>query len=250
MYNNLDIVDYNQNYELIGQIIGDGYADVIKYRNRVIRTMMRDEGKKSSFKDDPYRQNGMFSEDYIRLRSFELASEEILDNHVDGNIAELGVFRGEFSKYINEIFCDKTLYLFDTFEGFDSVEADSEKIAGHAGDAFIERFKNTSVQKVLDIMPYPKRVIIKQGLFPDSLDGLEDRFAFVSIDVDFEQSIYEGIKYFYPRLNEGGYIFIHDYNSKTLKGVKKAVRGYEIDNQTRICKVPIPDLCGTLVITK
>lgn len=35
-----------------------------------------------------------------------------------GAVAELGVYRGDFAKVINEAFPDKKLYLFDTFEGF------------------------------------------------------------------------------------------------------------------------------------
>ena len=93
------------------------------------------------------------------------------------------------------------------------------------------------------------KVVIKQGYFPQSLDGLEDTFAFVSIDVDFEESIYECIKYFYPRLNNGGYIFVHDYNSD-LQGVEKAIDRYEKDMGTMLCKMPLPDKSGTLVVTK
>ncbi len=67
---------------------------------------------------------------------------------------------------------------------------------------------------------YLEYFIIKQGFFPESLGGLEDTFAFVSIDVDFEDSIYEELRYFYPRKEKGGYIFVHDYNSSLL-GVKR-----------------------------
>ena len=88
-----------------------------------------------------------------------------------------------------------------------------------------------------------------KGYFPESLNGLEEQFAFVSIDVDFEDSIYDGLTYFYPRLMEGGYIFIHDYNSLKLKGVKRAVERYEAEFG-KICKVPIPDINGTVIITK
>ena len=76
------------------------------------------------------------------------------------------------------------------------------------------------------------------------------KYAFVSIDVDFEESIYSGLEFFYPRLSNGGYIFLHDYNSAFLHGVKNAVRRYESDNGIRIIKVPIADRAGTLIITK
>lgn len=79
--------------------------------------------------------------------------------------------------------------------------------------------------------------------------NIEERFAFVSIDVDFGESIYQGIKYFYPRLNEGGYIFVHDYNSR-LTGVREAIGRYEVENAIHICKIPLCDMNGTLIIIK
>ena len=55
----------------------------------------------------------------------------------------------------------------------------------------MEAYKNTNVGVVLERMEYIENVVIKQGFFPESLDGLEEQFAFVSLDVDFEESIYE-----------------------------------------------------------
>lgn len=196
------------------------------------------------------RHEDMFADDYNRIRTFELVVEEIREKNIPGAVAELGVFKGEFAKYINDAFPQKTCYLFDTFEGFRSSEAEEEKISGNCGDAFIERFKDTNEEAVLRKMPVPEKIVCKKGLFPESLDGLEDTFSFVSLDVDFEQAIYDGLEYFYPRLNEGGYIFVHDYNSSTLKGVRNAIQKYEKVNGLKLAKVPIPDLCGTLVITK
>lgn len=56
--------------------------------------------------------------DYIRNSSLELVANEIYTNHIERSVAELGVYRGEFAKIINELFPDRKLYLFDTFEGF------------------------------------------------------------------------------------------------------------------------------------
>lgn len=237
----------NKDYSKAEEILGTEYTNVIKNRNHIIRMEYDDIVPLAS---SGYRQKGLYIDDYVRIRNFELIVEEILRNKVMGSVAELGVFRGEFAKYINWFFPDRKCYLFDTFQGFNKYEAEKEKIAGHCNDAFIEYYENTTIQQVLKEMPNPQNVIIKQGLFPESLGALEDSFAFVSIDVDFEESIYNGLDYFYPRLNPGGYIFIHDYNHKTLKGVKKAVDTYEKKNQILLCKVPICDTSGTLIITK
>ena len=101
-------------------------------------------------------------------------------------------------------------------------------------------------------MPYPQQCVLCKGYFPQSIteEAEKTKFAFVSIDVDFEDSIYEGIKFFYARLNEGGYIFIHDYNNSSLKGVRKAVQRYEQNEKVFLKKVPIADWAGTLVIVK
>lgn len=192
-----------------------------------------------------------YQTDYFRYRTFELMANEIIRKNVDGNVAEIGVFQGTFSKMINAKFPDKKLYLFDTFESFDSDEFSDELEQGRCPDNFLDGFKNTSVEKVIAIMEYPDSCIVRKGLFPDTAVGLEDeRYAFVSIDVDFEKSILEGLRYFYPRLNRGGTVFVHDYNNRFLEGVKKAVEIYEQEIGSIMPKVPLADEGGTLVIVK
>ncbi len=190
-----------------------------------------------------------YNVDYVRLRTLEMIAEEVENNQTKGEVAELGVFRGDFSKHICKLFPNRKLYLFDTFEGFDNDEAENELQKGNYDRDFIEHFKKTSEELVLSKLDRVDNTIIMKGLFPQSLNGLEEKFAFVSIDVDFEQSIYDGLSYFYPRMMTGGYIMIHDYNHTTLLGVKNAVLRYESENG-QLRKVPIADECGSLVVIK
>jgi O-methyltransferase len=76
------------------------------------------------------RRNGYIfnASDYFRLSSLELIAYEIYANNIEGNVAELGVFRGDFAKFINISFPDRKLYLFDTFEGFDEKDIEAEYI--------------------------------------------------------------------------------------------------------------------------
>lgn len=206
-------------------------------------------------KDNPLQtpsfESAIYQMDYCRFRTFELIANEILKNDVNGAVAEVGVFKGTFSRLINAKFVHKDLYLFDTFESFQEEEFSEELAKGRCDDNFFARFKNTSEEAVLKNMIYPERCIVRKGFFPDTAIGLEDKtYAFVSIDVDFEKSILEGLKYFYPRLNEGGAIFIHDYNNRFLEGVKIAVEIYESENGFKLKKVPIADEGGTLIIVK
>lgn len=189
--------------------------------------------------------------DYERYRTFELLANEIKQRNVEGEVAEVGVFKGTFAKLINATFSEKKFYLFDTFESFENQEFEEEVLKGRCTQNFREMFLGTSVQGVVDKMIYPELCFPRVGFFPDTAAGLEDtRFAFVSIDVDLEKSIFEALLFFYPRLNQGGAIFVHDYNNRFLEGVKDAVKGYEREIGQYLIKVPIADEGGTLIILK
>lgn len=196
--------------------------------------------------DDIYRA------DYFRYRTFEFIANELIDNNVCGKIAEVGVFRGVFAKLINEKFKDREFYLFDSFEGFHEGEITGEMELGRCDEVFKDRYKQTSEDVVMRNLKYPDKCKIFKGLFPDTVteEVEKSEFAFVSLDVDLEESTYQGIQFFYPKIVEGGILYIHDYNSSHLSGVKNAVKRYEKDNHVRLKKVPLADQCGTLVIIK
>lgn len=201
---------------------------------------------------DAHFKNIEYDFDYFRYRTFEFVAEEIEKNAIEGELAELGVFRGLFSAVINYKFPERKLYLFDTFEGFNEEEAKKEYEQGRCSSTFIESHTDTSVERMLKNIPFPENVRVCKGFFPESVteEAKKEKYAFVSLDVDFEESTYEGLKFFYPRLSEGGYIFIHDYNTHYLKGIKAAVRKYEEYLGQKIKAVPIADRAGTLIIVK
>lgn len=190
--------------------------------------------------------------DYFRYRTFEFLANEIIENNVEGKIAEVGVFRGTFAKLINQKFWDREFYLFDSFEGFREEEVEKEIQLGRCDRIFKDNYTQTTEELVLEKMLYPEKCRIFKGLFPDTVteDVNQSKFAFVSLDVDLEESTYQGIQFFYPRIVGGGILYIHDYNSSHLFGVKKAVMRYEKDNNIVLKKVPLADQCGTLVIIK
>jgi len=180
------------------------------------------------------------SNDYVRLATLELLCRRL--ETVPGAAAELGVYRGFFARCINTLLPERTLYLFDSFEGF------AEDT--HAPAAFQAAHANTAVEKVLEIMPHRSRVVVKPGFFPESLDGLEDRFCLVSLDVDFYRTTLDGLRYFWPRLNPGGCLMLHDWGSPKLPGVARALQEYEQELGVRIPAVPLCDIGGTLVLCK
>lgn len=187
-----------------------------------------------------------------RVGVLKTCAEEIFRKKIAGNVAELGVYRGDFSYHINKIFHDRFIYLFDTFTGFDEIDINKERtvLKKNVVDTGIvdNPFQDTSIDLVLNRMENKEKCIIKKGYFPESLDGLEDTFCFVSIDADLYLPILAGLTYFYPRMEEGGYIFIHDFDGFLYPGAKKAVQEY--CDRNNIAIVHLNDRGGTVVIVK
>jgi O-methyltransferase len=184
--------------------------------------------------------------DYIRASSLELIANEIYDKNIDGNVAELGVYRGDFARLINKTFPDRELYLFDTFEGFDSRDVKTELKNNFSNGK--EDFSDTNVELVLGKMQNRENCIVKKGFFPETAVGINNSFSFVSIDADLYDPVYNGLHFFYDRLNSGGYIMLHDYNNKYYNGAKAALRKFSTEK--KISYFPICDPCGRAVIMK
>lgn len=184
--------------------------------------------------------------DKVRLATLELLSYEIERKGLIGNVAELGVYKGKFARYINSYFATRLLYLFDTFEGFDERDISKEKQNDFSsGD---QNFAETSVEKVLALMPHRDKCIPVKGFFPESARAVDDQFVLVSLDADLYEPIYHGLNFFYPRMVQGGYILIHDVNNDLYKGARRAVEVF--CTERGIAFVPLPDGGGTAIVAK
>lgn len=198
--------------------------------------------------------------DYTRVRTTELIVKELKENNIDGAMAEVGVFRGRYAKIFSHYFPEKSLYLYDTFQGFDSKQLEDEIKEKHANVTWAQLFYNTSEELVKNYIKNEKNTFIRKGFFPNTIESKEkdDKFCLVSLDADLYEPILEGLRFFYPRLVTGGYILVHDYNGLdiigneyiTLAGVKKAIKDYEKEIGKGLCKVPISDMNGSVIITK
>jgi O-methyltransferase len=133
---------------------------------------------------------------------------------VPGDLAELGVARGASAKMIAARAPGRVLHLFDTFEGLPDPSAkDSAR--------FKKQQYRHSLEEVQDYLKGHGTLCYHKGLFPETAQDIPNaRFAFVHLDGDLYESTIAGLEWFYPRLNKGGILVCHDYD--TSAGVNRA----------------------------
>ena len=175
-------------------------------------------------------------------------SQVYKDEAQQHNVAEGGVFQGDFSKEINQAFPKSVLYLFDTFEGFVKRDTNKEKEQVYS-DFNQGHLSNTSVEMVLSKLPYPDKVCIRKGYFPETTKGLEnERFFFVNLDFDLYNPTFAGLNFFYDRMSPHGIILVHDYYNPGYRGIKEAIEDFEQERGISLHKIPIGDHCSMGII--
>ena len=183
-----------------------------------------------------------------RAATMRLLAEQIREENIPGDAAELGVFRGDFAVLIHAAFPDRTIHLFDTFEGFPEKDLEIERAQGlsraKAGD-----FAETAEALVKKRFPCKERVVFHRGYFPETFAPCRETvFAFVSIDADLYAPTAAALPLFWERLSPGGVLLVHDVNSTQFSGAGKAVR--EFCREKQLLPMPVCDLHGSAVLRK
>lgn len=139
---------------------------------------------------------------------------------VEGDLAEVGVFRGTSAKVICEAKGDRPLHLFDTFEGLPP--------SGRFDSGFQAGQYACSLDSVRDYLKDFPNVQFYKGYFPMTGEPIKSRgFSFVHLDVDLFESTVAAIQFFYPRMNPGAILISHDYVAAA--GVRRAFDAFFAD---------------------
>ncbi len=178
-----------------------------------------------------------------RISFIRKFAEIVREQKMSGSVAECGVFQGHLARCINEFFCDKKLYLFDSFESFSEDDMQEERKFNFSQEMDNVKgwLKDTSVAKVMSKMSYPDNIVVKKGYIPDTLEGVEDEFCFVHLDMDVYKPTTHALRFFYPRMVKGGVILMHDYYAQEWLGIKRAVEEFEAELSMKLPRIPAGD---------
>jgi len=182
------------------------------------------------------------SDDYFRYATLGLALERVRTEQISGALAEVGVWRGVTSAFLHRVLPERRLYLFDTFGGFPE-----QDLPEGAVDL---RFRDTSAAAVRRRVGPSPNVRLVAGYVPDTLQAaIDERFAFVLLDLDLLAPTLASLEFFYPRLEPGGYLIMHDYNNPESDwACKRAFDAFLADKPEAL--VELGDVWGTALIRR
>ena len=157
-----------------------------------------------------------------RRRLYMLYSAVKVSNILEGDLAEVGVFKGGTALLISKLSDGKKdVHLFDTFKGMPNT-ADSKVDIHVSGD-----FNDTSLAQVKQLLSNSSTAFLYPGFFPETAQDLKNKvFSFVHVDVDIYSSVLDCCNFFYPRLVLGGIILFDDYGFNSCPGVKQALQDF------------------------
>lgn len=186
--------------------------------------------------------------DIPRLWALILNLKQILAHGIEGDFAELGVWKGNTASVLAHYAAQygRRVFLFDTFEGFDRKD-----LVGQDASHNDQMFNDTSIGLVKEVIGENARVCdFIAGRFPDSIPEpcRQKTFAAVSLDCDLYEPMKAGLDFFYPRLAHGGMLFLHDYGSGHWPGATKAID--EFCTETGEFAILIPDKSGSAFVRK
>ena len=175
-----------------------------------------------------------------RLVSVTRSIEYIVENSIEGDIVECGVWRGgsmmmAANKLVTLKCLNKKIFLFDTYEGmsepgkddiaWDAISAaeiysNTEKKTGYGGWCYstLSEVKNNLAKSA-----YPEEnIIFVKGKVEDTLPHASiNKISLLRLDTDWYESTKHELECLYDKLSIGGILIIDDYGH--WQGAKKAV---------------------------
>lgn len=168
-----------------------------------------------------------------RMENIQYCVMEAINNNVEGDLIETGVWRGGATIFMRAILAaagvtDRTVWVADSFEGLPL--PDEQKYIHDKGDIHstytmlavsLEEVKqNFAKYDLLD-----NQVQFLKGWFKDTLPNAPvKKLAVLRLDGDMYESTIDALNSLYPKLSSGGFTIIDDWG--VVEGCKQAVLDY------------------------
>lgn len=168
-----------------------------------------------------------------RIKSLYRLAWQIEREKIPGDVVECGVYNGGTAAVLARVAMhsrlDRTLWLFDSFEGMPQVTSED----GEAARSYVGKVIGSidAVRSLLDAVGADQnRTRIIKGWFEDTFPTARiPQIALLNIDADWYESVKLCLKTFYDSVVPGGFISIDDYGH--WPGCRKAVDEFLVSHR-------------------
>lgn len=202
---------------------------------------------KAGYTQDILFMHELYSQFSVKGAALRHLADRIQTLGVPGAVAELGCYRGDTSWQLNVLLPERTLYLFDTFAGLDPRDLEAEKAAG-LPEVPGYRYQDARPDELPKRLPCPEKAVLKKGWFPQTAVELEgEKFALAWLDAGLYAPTLAALKFFFPRLSQGGMMVLCGMTDPATPGVAKALADFEAEYGALLL-LPMGDVKGTALI--
>jgi len=211
---------------LLGEV--EVTSDQDGFDELALRTISND-----TYEGKIWPKNGETMIGYKRLTNVEFCVKKIIENKIEGDLIETGVWRGGtcifmsvLLKYYNDN--EKIVWAADSFEGLP--KPNSIDYPEDSGDnLYTAKELSISLDEVQNNFRkydvYDNQVRFIKGFFKDTLPLTQiDKLSLLRLDGDMYESTIDALFYLYPKLSLGGYCIVDDWGA--IPACKKAVEDY------------------------
>jgi len=167
-------------------------------------------------------------------RKYTLDQMLKLVRHIDGEVAECGVYKGASALLMCRALLGTTslVHLFDSFEGL----AEPLPVDGRY---WKKGSLSTSEADLHETLRGMDNYRVYKGWIPERFSEVADRtFRFVHIDVDLYDPTLASLAFFFPRLAKGGMVLLDDHGFASCPGAKQAADEFFSGRPESIAMLP------------
>lgn len=167
-----------------------------------------------------------------RLDNIQHCIETVLNENIEGDLIETGVWRGGASIFMRAVLAaygieDRKVFVADSFEGLPKPDVEkypADKDDGHHLITYLAVSQEEVENNFRKYSLLDEQVVFLKGWFKDTLPQAPiNKLSILRLDGDMYGSTMDSLEYLYSKLSKGGFCIIDDY---ALPGCKSAVDDY------------------------
>ena len=190
-----------------------------------------------------------------RFTNIEQLILQIVEDQVEGDLIETGVWRGGAVIYMRAILkilniTNRNVWVADSFEGLPTPDKDKNPLEAETSEVIKLMYQNFEAG-LLEVKNNFQRFDLLddqvkwlKGWFKDTLPSAPiEKLSMIRLDGDYYDSTMDSLANLYDKLSVGGFVIVDDYGEDTWTDCRRAVQDFRLSKNITDAIVPVDSVC-------